>query len=67
MDGLLETAWAELGKPQPNPDNFAYNFLRAGIWGEGYGAHYEKLDNELLGIEGKSEEEVQELVNGLAK
>ena len=67
VDGLLETAWAELGKPQPNPDNFAYNFLRAGIWGEGYGAHYEKLDNELLGIEGKSEEEVQELVNGLAK
>ena len=67
VDELLGTAWAELGKPQPNPGNFVLNFLKAGIWGEGYGAHYENLDNELLGIKGKSEAEVQEVVDGFAK
>lgn len=67
IDEQLETAWAELKKDQPNPDNFVYGFLRAGIWGEGYGGHFERLDNELLGIKELSDAELQDLVNSLAK
>lgn len=67
IDELLERAWTELKKEKPNPDNFVFNFIRVSIWGEGYGCHFEKLDNELLGIAEMSDAEVQEMVNGLAK
>ena len=64
---LLEQAWAELKKEQPNPGIFMYNFIKATIWGEGYGSHFEKLDNELLGIKQMSDSEVQSLVDRLAQ
>lgn len=67
IDELLEQAWAELKKDKPNPDNFVLNFIKASIWGEGYGCHFEKLDNELLGIKEMSDAEVQDLVNSLAE
>ena len=67
VDELLGQAWAELGKAQPNPDNFVMNFIKAGIWGEGYGCHFQKTDNELLGLKELSDMEVQSLVDGLAK
>lgn len=41
--------------------------MRTAVWGEGYGGRFEKLDNELLGIEGLSDAEVQDLVSSLAK
>ena len=67
IDEVLEQAWAELKKDKPNPGIFGLNFIRAAIWGEGYGGHFEKLDNELLGIKEMSDAEVQGLVNSLAK
>ena len=67
VDELVEQGWAELKKDQPNPAVFALNFIKASIWGEGYGSHYEKLDNESLGLEQMSDAEVQRLVNSLAK
>ncbi|KAK3169089.1 hypothetical protein OEA41_005537 [Lepraria neglecta] len=67
IDEVLEQAWAELKKDKPNPDNFVINFINASIWGEGYGSHFEKPDNELLGIKEMSDAEVQSLVNSLAK
>lgn len=67
VNEVLEEAWAELKKDQPDPTVFAFNFIRAIIWGEGYGSHFQKLDNELLGLKEMSDAEVQSVVNGLAK
>ena len=64
---LLEQAWAELKKEEPNPGIFMYNFIKATIWGEGYGSHFEKLDNELLGIKQMSDSELQSLVDRLVE
>lgn len=66
VDDLVKAAYEELGKPNPNHEIFVYNFIFASIWGEGYGGHFEKLDNELLGVKGLSDGEVQDLVNGFA-
>ncbi len=67
IDELLEKAWAELKKDQPDPNNFVYSFLKASVWGEGYGCHFEKPDNEVLGIKEMSDAELQDLVNSMAK
>lgn len=67
IDDELGQAWAELKKDQPNPDKFVLGFLRASIWGEGYGCHFEQLDNELLGLTEMNDVEVQGLVDRLAK
>ena len=66
LDGVLDKGWAELKKGNPNPQSYIYNFIFAAIWGEGYGSHFQKLDNELLGIKEMSEEEVQSLVSSYA-
>ena len=67
IENELEQAWAELKKDQPNPDNFVLGFLRASIWGEGYGCHFEQPDNDLLGVPKMRDVEVQSLVDRLAK
>ena len=67
VDEIVEQGWAELRKEKPNPDNFVLNFLAASIWGEGYGSHLEKLDNESLGLKQMSDTKVQSLVNSLAR
>ena len=67
VDEMLEQAWAELKKDKPNPEVFVFNFLKASIWGEGHGGHFEKLDNELLGLKQMSDAELQKLVNSLAE
>lgn len=67
IDDLVGQAWAELKKEKPNPGIFIFNFLKASIWGEGYGGHFEPLDNELLGIKEKTDEEIRALVASLAK
>lgn len=67
VDEVLEEAWAETKKDKPNPLTIRLGFMRTAGWAEGYGGCFEKLDNELLGIEGLSDAEVQDLVNSLAK
>ncbi|KAH8812587.1 hypothetical protein F5884DRAFT_313328 [Xylogone sp. PMI_703] len=34
-------------------------YILVGIFGEGYGSHFQKLDNDLLGLTGKSEADVE--------
>jgi len=66
IDELAAQAWAELKKDQPNPGNFVFNFIKMSIWGEGYGSHFERTDNKLLGIKEMSDAEVQNVVNSQA-
>ena len=66
-DMLLERAWAELGKEKPDPGVFVMDFLKAGIWGEGFGCHFKKNDNELLGVKEMSDDELQGFVSRMAK
>ena len=65
-DDVLAKAWEELKKENPNPEVFVYNFIFAAIFGEGYGSHFQKLDNELLGIQELSDDEIQAVVNKYA-
>jgi uncharacterized protein YbjT (DUF2867 family) len=66
VDEALEQAWAELKKDTPNPTIFLYNQIKASIWGEGYGGHFQTTDNELLGIKEKSDADIEALVKNLA-
>lgn len=67
IDEGLEQAWAELKKDKPNHTVLAFNFIRAAIFDEGYGAHFEKLDNDLLGIKEFSDSELEAFVHSLAQ
>ncbi len=67
IDDMYNKAWAELKSPQPDPNVFVFGFLKTGIWGEGYGAHYESNDNDLLGLKELSDAELQDLVAKVAK
>ncbi|KAK4118842.1 NAD(P)-binding protein [Parathielavia appendiculata] len=62
VDGLVAQAWDELTKENPDPEKFVMKFISAAIWGEGYGAHFETTDNELVGIREHTEDEVQAVV-----
>lgn len=62
IDDLLAKAWEELRKEKPDPNAFVYEFIKASIWGEGYGGHFQELDNGLLGVDQMDEGEVQALV-----
>ncbi|KAI0439033.1 NAD(P)-binding protein [Xylaria telfairii] len=67
LDDFVNQGWEELRKPQPDPAKFVFNFITAAIHGDGYGAKFEKLDNELLGIKEMSEGEIETLIGELAK
>ncbi|CAN8100562.1 unnamed protein product [Discula destructiva] len=62
VDDVLAEAYAEMKKENPNPGIFAVQFILAGIYGEGYGSHFEKLDNDLLGVKELSSAEIEQLV-----
>ncbi|KAL2122407.1 hypothetical protein VTJ04DRAFT_2862 [Mycothermus thermophilus] len=62
----LEDAWTEVRKEKPDPGKFVMKFIHAAIWGEDYGAYFEKTDNGLLGIKELSEEELQAIVSRYA-
>ena len=42
------------------------NFLMNAIFREGYGGHFQKLDNELLGIKELKDGEVVEIIKDIA-
>ncbi|RYC65193.1 hypothetical protein CHU98_g1024 [Xylaria longipes] len=67
LDDHVNKGWEELRKPQPDPAKFVMNLISAAIYGEGYGAKFEKLDNELLGIKEMNEEDIEDLIRELAK
>ena len=62
IEDLVAKGWAELKKEKPEPFVWAMAFISASIWGEGYGGHFEKNDNELFGIKEMGEEELVEFV-----
>ncbi|KAI0556113.1 hypothetical protein F4679DRAFT_18325 [Xylaria curta] len=57
----LPPAFAGMG------ENPVFAQIIASIWGEGYGSHFEKLDNELLGLREFTETEIEAVVAGAAK
>ncbi|KAF7169984.1 hypothetical protein CNMCM5623_002500 [Aspergillus felis] len=61
---LEKAGFAELSKPNPDPEVFVFNFLRRAIFGEGFGNLFttESLSNDLLGVEPIGEEELKNLV-----
>ncbi|KAI1749144.1 NAD(P)-binding protein [Xylaria castorea] len=67
LDDHVNKGWEELRKPQPDPAKFVFNFISAAIWGEGYGARFDKLDNELLGIKEMNEKDIERLIKEAAK
>ncbi|KAI0428123.1 hypothetical protein F5Y09DRAFT_349827 [Xylaria sp. FL1042] len=66
-DELVAPALAELEKENPNPDKFVYPQIIASIWGGGYGSHFQKLDNELLGLGQFTEADIEAVVAAAAK
>ncbi|KAI1468314.1 NAD(P)-binding protein [Daldinia caldariorum] len=61
LDEILKNGLEEIGKTGFNPNAF-FSILKVGIWGKEYGGHFDKLDNELLGIKQLSPEEVEAIV-----
>lgn len=61
---LEQEAYDELGKPNPNPAVFAFNFLRRAIFGEDFGGLVpaEELWNDLLGVRPLSDGEIRDIV-----
>lgn len=57
--------YEELQKPEPQMWPAMFAFLKRAIWGEGYGGHFAKNDNALLGIEDMKEEELEELLKSM--
>lgn len=39
-----------------------YAYILVAMFQDGYGNHFEKLDNELLGIKGKTEADIEEMI-----
>jgi uncharacterized protein YbjT (DUF2867 family) len=64
---VLAPAWAELRKESPDPDKFVMPFIVASIFGEAYGGHFQKLDNELLGLKELTEAEVDSVIAAATK
>ncbi|KAL8719401.1 MAG: hypothetical protein Q9225_003586 [Loekoesia sp. 1 TL-2023] len=64
-ESLEQSAYAELGKlakgEQADP-SWPFSFIKRAVWGEGYGGQFPKVDNELLGVKGLSESEIQGLI-----
>ena len=62
IEDRLANAWEELRKEKPDPNAWVYEFIKASIWGEGYGGYFQEVDNELLGVGMMGEGEVKDLV-----
>jgi hypothetical protein len=60
-----KASYEKLAKGQKDMGVFL-NFLMSAIFREGYGGHFQKLDNQLLGIEELKEIEVVELIKNVA-
>ncbi|KAI3328008.1 NAD(P)-binding protein [Xylariaceae sp. AK1471] len=56
---VLAPAWAELKKEKPDPSKFIIPFIITSIWGEEYNGHFQKLDNNLLGLKEFTEAEIE--------
>ncbi|KAI1269537.1 NAD(P)-binding protein [Xylariaceae sp. FL1019] len=59
---ILAPAWAATKSESPDFRKAAIPFIITSIWGEGYGGHFEKVDNELLGLKEMTEAEAEAVV-----
>lgn len=65
---IEEWAYGELGKQDPQVWPAILGFLKRAVFAEGYGGHFQKLDNELLGIKDMDDEQIAEILRAeLAK
>ncbi|KAH8160475.1 hypothetical protein CIB48_g7773 [Xylaria polymorpha] len=64
---VLPAAFAELKKENPDPHKFAIPMIIGSIFGEGHGSHFQKLDNELLGLKQFTDAEVEAVLADATK
>ncbi|KAI5920577.1 NAD(P)-binding protein [Camillea tinctor] len=64
---FLKEIEEEEKKSTPDYTVLMFNSVKVGIFGEGYGSHFQNLDNKILGIKGLTEDEVQGLLDAHAK
>ena len=65
VDTMLDEAWSELRNPIPA--RCAFKYYQAACFGEGYGCHFEKNDNKLLGLGEMSDDVLQIMIDSLAE
>ncbi|KAI5863711.1 NAD(P)-binding protein [Durotheca rogersii] len=58
----VKQGWEEAKKAQPDPWVLFGTTVKAAIWGDGYGGHFQKLDNDLFGIKELTEAELQAVI-----
>lgn len=63
-EDMEREAYEEFKKPEPNPRVLAVNFIKAALFGEGFGNLFQppKLSNDVVGLKKLSEEELQDVV-----
>ena len=61
LDDLGKWAYGRLAEGDYSLD-VMYTFINLGVFQDGYGSRFEKLDNELLGVTGKTEADVEDLI-----
>ncbi|KAI0836893.1 NAD(P)-binding protein [Hypoxylon sp. FL0890] len=62
IDEGLKQVEEELKKDQPNIIVVLLSSIKAAMWGEGFGGHFQKLDNDLLGIKQLSDAEIADVI-----
>ncbi|KAK9241995.1 hypothetical protein V1506DRAFT_548917 [Lipomyces tetrasporus] len=62
---LEKEAFEELSKPIPNPEVYAHLFLFRGIFGNGFGSHFDsdKLSNKAFGLNPLSDDDIRGFFN----
>lgn len=64
---IVAAATEELKKPNPNPGVWVGPLIKSAIFGEGYESHFKTLDNDLLGVKQLTDDELQAVVDDVAK
>ncbi|GAP91038.1 putative oxidoreductase - protein [Rosellinia necatrix] len=64
---VLAPALAELKKEKPDPSKYIFPQLFASMFGNGYGGHFQNLDNAILGLPGLTEAEAEAVVAAALK
>ena len=67
VDSLLKESYDALKTNPDTPRGAMVNFIKISIFGDGYGCHFQELDNELLGIEQMKDFEIQKMLDGFVK
>jgi len=66
VENMLESAW-EGYRAGKRDLGTMLGFIQTAVWGDGYGGHFERTDNELLGLKEMTDEELQSVVDKVAR